>query len=69
MWLEFAVKLQYLTKEDGRLLYNEYEEVLKMLYSMISNSSQWTIKIRESQEIYYVNLMLCPFDEPEPPLE
>jgi four helix bundle protein len=43
-WLQFAVKCEYLGRERGRDLFNEYEQVLGMLVRMITNSADWVLK-------------------------
>jgi four helix bundle protein len=42
-WIEFAVKCQYITREQGLALYKQYDEVLAMLVSMIDNPKKWLI--------------------------
>ncbi|MBD2232804.1 four helix bundle protein [Phormidium tenue] len=44
IWLEFAVKCQYLDAESGRNLYRNYDQVLGQLVNMIKNASTWTIQ-------------------------
>ncbi len=44
VWLEFAVKCNYLNPEAARQLYQEYEEIIRMIVSMIKNPHLWTIK-------------------------
>lgn len=44
IWLEFAVKCQYLDPETGRNLYCIYDKVLGQLVNIIKNSSHWIIK-------------------------
>ncbi|MBD2110292.1 MULTISPECIES: four helix bundle protein [Cyanophyceae] len=44
IWLEFAVKCQYLDAEVGRDLYSNYDQVLGQLVNMIKNASNWTIQ-------------------------
>jgi four helix bundle protein len=43
VWLEFAVKCDYVDRDQALPLYQAYEEVLRMLVSMISNSDSWKI--------------------------
>jgi four helix bundle protein len=42
-WIEFAVRCAYLDRESGRLLYQEYEEVLRLLVAMIRNPNSWLL--------------------------
>ena len=37
VWIEFAVKCEYLPREEAAPLYQNYESVLKMLVTMIAN--------------------------------
>ena len=41
--LKFAVKCQYLAREQGRELYGIYNQVLSGLVNMINNPNQWVI--------------------------
>jgi four helix bundle protein len=42
IWLEFAVKCQYLDSEVGRTLYRNYDKVLGQLAVMVKNADDWT---------------------------
>lgn len=42
-WLEFSVKCGYLPCEEGRRLYQEYDEILAMIVSMIVNVDKWKL--------------------------
>jgi four helix bundle protein len=42
-WIEFAVKCGYLERERAAALYQEYDEVLRMIVAMINSSQSWTI--------------------------
>jgi four helix bundle protein len=42
-WIEFSVQCGYVAKETARQLYQEYEEVLKMLVDMINHSEDWIL--------------------------
>ena len=44
VWLEFAVKCGYLSRELGRELYHIYDEILGKLVTMINHPDQWTIR-------------------------
>ncbi|MBE9156987.1 four helix bundle protein [Nodosilinea sp. LEGE 06152] len=44
IWLEFAVKCQYLDAEVGRDFYRNYDQVLGQLVNIIKNASHWTIQ-------------------------
>jgi four helix bundle protein len=43
VWLEFAVKCGYVERDRATDLYQAYDEVLRMLVSMIHSSESWTI--------------------------
>lgn len=43
VWSEFAVKCHYLSKEEGKQLFDEYNALLKMIVAMIANSSKWCL--------------------------
>jgi four helix bundle protein len=42
-WLEFAVACGYLDKATGKELYDEYEEIIRMLVSMINEPEVWLL--------------------------
>ena len=44
IWLEFAVKCNYLEPEIGRTLYRNYDQVLGQLVNILKTASTWTIK-------------------------
>src|SRR5216684_6388719 len=44
VWIEFAVKCDYLNREVGLSLYKVYEEILRMLVTMINHPESWVIK-------------------------
>ena len=44
IWLEFAVKCQYLDPEIGRDLYRSYDQVFGKLVNMLKNASNWKIQ-------------------------
>lgn len=41
-WLAFAVACGYLDRESGKRLNDEYEELIKIIVSMISRPEKWT---------------------------
>jgi four helix bundle protein len=43
VWIEFAVKCGYLEREHGLILYQTYDEVLRMLVAMINHPESWTL--------------------------
>ena len=43
MWLEFAVKCEYLLRDEAVPLYQNYESVLKMIVTMIANADSFLI--------------------------
>ncbi len=42
-WIEFAVRCGYLDRELGKTLYQEYEEVLRLLVAMLCNPDPWLL--------------------------
>lgn len=44
VWIQFAVECEYLAADEGRKLYQEYDEVLAMLVAMIHKPESWLIK-------------------------
>jgi four helix bundle protein len=43
VWLEFAVKCGYLDRARGKLVYQAYDEILRILVAMISKPKPWII--------------------------
>ncbi len=43
VWLEFAVKCEYLLRDEAVPLYQNYESVLKMIVTMIANADSFLI--------------------------
>ena len=43
VWIEFAVKCEYLDVEQGRELYGIYNQILGGLVNMINNPNRWII--------------------------
>lgn len=46
VWLQFAVKCDYVERETGVALYKEYDKVLGMIVTMINTSDSWLLKKR-----------------------
>jgi four helix bundle protein len=44
VWLEFAVKCEYLAAEAARPLYQAYDDVLRTIVGMINHPETWVIK-------------------------
>jgi four helix bundle protein len=43
VWIEFAVKCNYLNRERAEILYRGYEEILRTLVGMITHPETWVI--------------------------
>jgi four helix bundle protein len=43
-WLQFAVECEYISAEEARPIYKEYDEILSLLVAMIQNPEKWTLK-------------------------
>ena len=43
MWLEFAVKCQYITAAHARALYARYDQIIGTIVGMITHSDTWLI--------------------------
>ncbi len=43
VWIEFAVKCGYLPRQHAVVLYQTYDEIVRMLVTMINNPNSWTI--------------------------
>ena len=44
VWLEFAVKCEYVKRENATTIYQAYDEVLRMLVAMINHPENWTLR-------------------------
>lgn len=42
VWLEFAVRCNYMSRDTAATLFKQYDEVLAMLVSMMNNPEKWT---------------------------
>ena len=47
VWLEYAVKCEYMSRDDGTRLHKKYDEILGKLVSMGNNPDKWVLKTRE----------------------
>jgi four helix bundle protein len=43
VWLEFAVRCEYVQADQARDLYQTYDEIIRMIVSMIKHPNLWTI--------------------------
>lgn len=43
VWIEFAVKCEYISRDDGRALYETYDAILGTLVGMIHNADKWLL--------------------------
>ena len=52
VWIEFAVRSDYLSTEEGRQLYQEYNAILKTLVGMIGHADTWilTAQVKETSD-------------------
>ena len=44
VWLEFATQCSYLQRDHARRSYRSYEEILRMVVSMINKPQSWIIE-------------------------
>ena len=47
VWLEYAVKCKYLSRDDATRLHQKYDEILGKLIRMGNNPDKWVLKTRE----------------------
>ncbi|MDA0835390.1 MAG: four helix bundle protein [Planctomycetota bacterium] len=43
VWIQFAVKCEYVPRDEARQLYEEYESVIAQIVHMVHNSKDWII--------------------------
>ena|ERR1051326_1559474 len=48
-WLYYAVKCGYLGAADGRVLFREYDAILKTLVGMITHADTWVFPVSPSK--------------------
>jgi four helix bundle protein len=44
VWIEFALKCDYIAREQANELYQVYDEIIKIIVSMINHPEMWVIK-------------------------
>jgi four helix bundle protein len=44
VWLKFAVRCQYMKKEEAYFLYEEYNAIIRTLVGMINHPETWTFR-------------------------
>ena len=47
VWLEFAIKFDYLERGQAKSLFQTYDEILRTLVGMINNPGSWLLKGKE----------------------
>ena len=52
VWLEYAVKCEYMSRDDATLLHKKYDEILGKLVSMGNNPDKRVLKTRESRALH-----------------
>ena len=45
-WLEFAVRCEYMTRDEAAVLYREYDAILATLVGMINHPETWLIPVK-----------------------
>jgi len=43
-WIEYAVKCEYLNRDEGKRLHKKYDNIIGMLVNMGNNSGKWILK-------------------------
>ena len=49
VWIEFAVKCGYLSRQDGARLFREYHAIIATLVGMINHSDKWTFPVHPTK--------------------
>ena len=44
VWIEFAVRCDYLERKTGATLFQTYDEIIRILVSMITNPKPWLFR-------------------------
>lgn len=43
VWLEYSVKCEYMSREDGTRLHRKYDEIIGKLINMGNHPEQWCL--------------------------
>jgi len=49
VWLQFAVECEYMTSDEARPLYKQYDEILSQFVHLIQNPKPWVLKKPEKE--------------------
>ena len=49
VWLEYSVKCEYMSREDGARLHKTYDQIIGKLINMGNNLLKWVLKTRKQQ--------------------
>jgi four helix bundle protein len=44
VWIQFAVECEYLNRDQAKIWYKEYDEIIAILVSMINHPENWILK-------------------------
>lgn len=59
-WLEFAVKCGYLSRDNGRVLFRQYTEILKILAAISRNPAKWLLPVQRSRSAGKMHSLRLP---------
>ena len=49
VWIEYSVKCEYMSREDGTRLHKTYDQIIGKLVNMGNNPLKWVLKTRKQQ--------------------
>ena len=49
VWLEYSVKCEYLSQEDGMRLHRKYDQIIGKLVNMGNNPSKWNLSTSKKE--------------------
>ena len=49
VWIEYSVKCEYMSREDGARLHKTYDQIIGKLVNMGNNPLKWVLKTRKQQ--------------------
>ncbi len=49
VWLEYSVKCEYMSREDGARLHKTYDQIIGKLVNMGNNPLKWVLKTKKQQ--------------------
>ena len=49
VWLEYSVKCEYISREDGQRLHRMYDQIIGKLVTMGNNPAKWVLRTKKQE--------------------